>query len=505
MAVKPTIVSRRKFLTMSSAAVALAWKPLGAVARPYRWTPAAGDATMPDTATVRGLRARVRGSVIFPGDAAYDRARRIYNRRFDRHPAMIVQCADTEDVVRAVDFARRNSLITCVRSGGHDHAGYSSCDNAMVIDLAKLNAIHVDLRRRTAHVGAGVEVGQLYHALQAHALTTTSGTCPSVGVAGLTLGGGVGKLSCKYGLACDNVLSAQIVTADGRVLTASSEENPDLFWAIRGGGGNFGVVTRFEFRLFAIERVLTGEITYPISQSAEVLRRYREFVASAPDALSTSAAFFPSDDKAFTISFCYTGDLGEGERAAKPLNSLGRPLDVSVTAVPPIAALLGEGKPADTCALETGAFFPHLSDSLIGVLYEHLNSAPSAFEVGINDLHGAALKGDSAFPLRTPGFETYITAQWTRELDSQAAIDWVNQLSRDLRPFTGGVYVNRLHEEGGERAREAYGANYDRLAAIKAKYDPMNFFRMNQNIQPAIPPCPPKSSWSRDHRALGDR
>ncbi len=481
---------------MTSAALALAWKPLGAVAAPSRppGTRSAVDAPLLDTAIVRGLRGRVRGTVIFPSDPAYDRARRIYNRRFDRHPAMIVQCADTQDVVRAVDFARRNSLTTCVRSGGHDHAGYSSCDNAMVIDLAKLKAIRVDTRRRTADVGGGVEVGQLYRALHAHGLTTTSGTCPSVGVAGLTLGGGLGKLRCKYGLACDNVLSAQVVSADGRVLTASREENSDLFWAIRGGGGNFGVVTRLEFRLFVLDPVVNGEIAYPLAQRRDVLQRYREFVASAPDELSTSVAFFPSADKLFTISFSYAGDLAEGERAAKSLRSFGRPLDVSVEVVRSTAALPAEDKPDTTCALETGAFFPHLSDSLIEVVCESLNSAPSGSEVGLNDLRGAALKGDSAFPLRIPGFETYITAQWTRERDTQAAINWVNQLSRELEPFANGVYVNRLHEEGAERAREAYGVNYERLAAIKAKYDPTNFFRMNQNIPPAIPAGPPKSS-----------
>ncbi len=480
-------ITRREFLASGLAALAVApFRPraLGALSEPPS---GARTVAAVKPASLRRLARHLKGRLILPADASYDKARLLYNGRFDRHPAMIVRCSEAGDVVRAVEFAQYHTLAVAVRSGGHDNAGSSACDGGMVIDLGGMKTVQLYPKRRSARIGSGLNVSELYHSLERYGFTTASGTCPSVGVGGLTLGGGEGNLLCKYGLACDNLLSAQVVTADGRVLTASSQENSDLFWAVRGGGGNFGIASQFEFRLFAIDRVLAGGFTYPLAQCPDVLRSYREFVASAPDELTTDLIFSPArDGPNLTLEFCYTGDLAEGRRVIEPLRSFGRPLEIEIKAMAPSAAFLSDAEPRGTCILQTGGFIPQLSDPIIEVICSHLRSAPPMFQLGMNELRGAALRADGAFPLRRRGFDSWMGAVWVRPVDATAAIAWLNRIWSDLEPFTNGVYVNRLHDEGEARVRQAYGSNYARLATIKGKYDPDNFFRMNQNIKPAV-------------------
>jgi hypothetical protein len=429
----------------------------------------------------------MKGRVILPGAPGYDKARRVFNGRFDKHPAMIVRCADTSDVARAIEFARRNSLEVSVRSGGHDHAGYSAGGAGMVIDLTPMSAIKVDRSRGLASVEPGLRVGSLYHRLWRHRLTATSGTCPTVGIGGLTLGGGEGNLLCSHGLACDNVLSAQVVTADGSILAANSAQEPELFWGIRGGGGNFGVVTRIEMRAFAISRLLRGELVYASARCRDVFRFYRDFVASAENELSSGLVLHTSEEgTSLSIWFCYAGALRQGSRSVQPLLTSAEPLHVSVRSMTPPAALVEDAGPSGVCSLATGGFLPELSDGVIELIEAAIRAAPPEAEIGINDFRGAALTGDSAFPWRNRGFDAWLEADWSATHARDAAVAWLNQTWHALAPFTNGVYVNRLHEEGEDRTRAAYGHSYARLAAIKAKYDPTNFFHMNQNILPAV-------------------
>jgi len=454
---------------------------------------AAAYAASPKTALARVSPAgyarfsrRLKGQLILPHKPEYEHARKIYNGRFDEYPAAIVVCAGSSDVRRSLEFAQGAGLEVSVRSGGHDYAGYSTCNGGLVIDLGQMNQISLNRATGTATIEMGAKVGQLYHDLWRHEFTTASGTCASVGIGGLALGGGIGPLVCKYGLTCDNIVSAEVVTVDSSVIRTSANERPELFWAIRGGGGNFGIVTKVELRAFPIGRVLSGMVTYPQSRHRDVLKFYRDFLFSAPDELTTGLIIETSDGVAeLSLSLFYTGDLEDGERIVSPLLNFGAPSRSALEAMSPPRAFIAKVEPFGTPMMQTGAFFPELSDEAIDAICAAIAAAPDSTEFGIDDLRGASLTGDGSFPIRTRGLSSWIGADWGPGGNGDAATAWVNDTLQALSPFADGVYVNRLHEEGPARAREAYGANYDRLARIKAKYDPDNFFHMNQNISPA--------------------
>jgi len=457
-----------------------------------------------DDQVVSRLARDLRGELIRPGDARYDSARRVWNGMIDRRPALIVRCAAPDDVTAAVGFARENGLVVAVRGGGHNVAGNATCDDGLVIDLSPMRAVVVDPERRTARAKGGARWGDLDMAAAAHGLATTGGAVSTTGIAGLTLGGGVGWLARKHGLTCDNLRAAEVVTADGRLLTADEHEHADLFWAVRGGGGNFGVVTAFEYRLHPLTTVLGGMVLHPIERAAEALRFFRAFAASAPEALSTLFYFFVAPPVTFLppelcnrplagLAVCYAGDPAEGEEVLRPLRRFGPPLVDEIRPMPYTAMqrLIDAGSPPGLRNYWKAGFLKGLDDDAIAAIAAHLTRAtePGPF-LEVFQFNGAVNRvapDATAFAHRGASFDLTIGAKWTDPAADVRQIGWVRDCYAALEPFTtGGVYVNYLGDEGEQRVRAAYGANYDRLAAVKATYDPHNLFRLNQNITPAL-------------------
>lgn len=445
----------------------------------------------------------VRGAVIRPGDAGYEAARRVYNADIDRRPAAIVACADAADVSRGVGYARAHGLAVAIRSGGHSAPGFGTCDGGLVLDLSAMKGIRVDAKRRIARAEAGCTWGDLDRATQTQGLATPGGIISTTGLGGLTTGGGFGYLSRLHGLACDNVISAEVVTATGTLVSASATQNADLFWAIRGGGGNFGVVTAFEFRLHPVTQVYAGPILYAPEQATEVMRRYRDFMRSAPRALSAFFAFlmvppgppFPEPLWLKTvpgIMCAYFGDAAAGEAAIAPLRAFGPPL-AALTGPMPYTVLqsLFDGLlPPGLHHYWKSDFASDLSDEMIAV---HAKFGPRIPTVNsamhIYPLDGAihdVPAGDTAFAYRDVRF-VHIIAAVTPEAGRLAGYrEWVREYWSALHPYSaGGTYVNFLMEEGEERVSESYRGNHARLAEIKAQYDPGNVFCVNQNILPA--------------------
>jgi FAD/FMN-containing dehydrogenase len=439
------------------------------------------------------FEAGLRGQLLRPGDNAYDEARKVWNGMFDRRPSLIVRCAGTSDAVAAVNFARNNGLQVAVRGGGHSFPGHSVCDGGLVIDLSSMQAIRVDPAARTARAQAGAKWLHFDHETQAFGLATTGGTASDTGIAGLTLGGGLGWLSSKYGLTVDNLISADVVTADGKLLTASATDNPDLFWGLRGGGGNLGVVTSFEYQLHPVgPRILGGMALYPLAKAKEVLRFYREFTKEAPDELTTYAGFLNPPDSATMAALicCYCGPIEKGEEVVRPLKAFG-----------PVQDLLGPMSYAvqqclTDAALPTGSYYYNkagslsdLTDQAIDVFMEYVANKPSPLSaVMMQTVCGAASRIDveaTAFAHRKLPYAPVIISQWRDAADSEKNVAWARDFWKALQPFTGGgVYVNDLGQDDENRIQLAYGINYERLAAVKKKYDPDNFFRLNANIKP---------------------
>ncbi len=448
-----------------------------------------------DQAALRELQGRLGGEIVGPGDASYDESRRVWNAMVDRRPAVIVRCTRADDVVAAVSFAQRHQLLTAVRGGGHNVAGNAVCDGGLVIDLSGMKAIRVDAARRTARAEPGLTWGEFDKETQAFGLATTGGFVPSTGIAGLTLGGGLGFLMRRFGLACDNLLSAEIVTADGQLRSASATENADLFWAVRGGGGNFGVVTSFEYRLHAVgPTVLGGLLLHPLAQAKDALRFYREFTRTAPEELTTHFVSLTSPDGHPVVAFalCHCGPVEEGERVVRPLRAFGPPL-ADLVAPMPYTAVQGLGAPlfpSGRLNYWKSSFVRELSDGAMEALTAGFAAAPSPFSiVALEQLGGAVRripKDETAFGDRSSDYSVVITTAWTDPADSDKNVGWARGLWAAMRPFAAdSVYVNYL--DGDEdRIREAYGSGtYERLAVLKKKYDPSNFFRLNQNIEPA--------------------
>lgn len=435
----------------------------------------------------------VRGLVILPGDPAYESARRVWNGMIDRRPLAIVRCAQVADVVAAIQFASSEGLVVAVRGGGHNVAGNAVCDGGLVIDLGGMKQIEVDAKGRRVRAEGGVVWGELDAAAQPHGLATTGGLVPSTGIAGFTLGGGLGNLMRSYGLACDNLVSAQLVTAAGRVLSAGPGEESDLFWGLRGGGGNFGVVTSFEFELHPVGRELpTAVVGHPLARAREALRFYREFSATAPDRLTVYANLARPDPGTPRIGIraVFNGPLEEGEPVLRQLLAFGVPevSDLQPRPYVELQRLLEPMFPAGRLNYWKANFLAELGDELIEILVDGFQRAPSPHSMVVLEPMGGAVarvgKTDTAFEHRNAAYSLLILAGWEDPAGTEANVAWARELWERTRPFsTGGVYVNYLGVEGDDRVRDAYGLNHPRLAALKERYDPANFFHLNQNIR----------------------
>jgi FAD/FMN-containing dehydrogenase len=466
-------------------------------------TPTGNTATtILDETVVRDFATHLHGELIEPGNPAYDEARRVFNGMIDRRPRLIVRCANVADVISAVNFAREQGLALSVRGGGHNVAGSSMNDDGVVIDLSRMRDVRVDPVHRTARVGGGATWADLDHASHVFGLATPGGQVSSTGVGGLTLGGGIGHLSRKYGLASDNLLSVDVVLADGSFVTASANEHPDLFWAMRGAGGNFGVVTSFEFRLHPVSMVFGGPIIYPVEQVRDVLRLYRDYMAGAPDDLSVVFAFmivppappFPEQLWHKTMCgllVCYTGALEQAEAIVRPLRRFGPPaLDMmGPIPYPVLQSLFDPIAPSGLQQYWKGDFVTAISDEMIEVHARYGPRIPTPVSiVHIYPVSGAVNRvgaGETAFAHRDAQFVHIIGAAYPDPADTPKNVAWVREYWSALHPYVSGSYVNFLMEEGEERVRGSYGSNYTRLAALKQRYDPANLFRMNQNIKPS--------------------
>jgi FAD/FMN-containing dehydrogenase len=448
----------------------------------------------PGPSAIEKLRQGLRGDLIMPGDGAYDEARGVWNGAIDRRPALIAYCADTKDVILAVTFARSHNCLVAVRSGGHNVAGLSVCDDGMVIDLSRMKHIAVDPISLVAHAEAGLSLGEFDTATQAYGLATTMGVNSDTGIAGLTLGGGFGKLGRKYGLTCDNLLAADVVTADGRLLRASASDHSDLFWGLRGGGGNFGIVTAFEYALHPVgPALLVGSVLHRYDQAREAIRFYDDFARNAPDELSVDAALMtmPSGERFFSVSACYIGPPESGESVLAPLMEFGSPVQTSLGAIPYLQ-IQSKGDaifPRGRRYYWKAQFLSEISDSAIDALLEAYAGAPSVTSLLVFQQVGGAIarvpKSEAPYANRDALYDCFPIAIWDDPADDEANIQWARAMWSAVRPYaTGGVYANNLGDEGDDRVRQAYGENYARLVALKAKYDPANLFRLNQNIPP---------------------
>ena len=449
------------------------------------------------------LRSTFRGELIQPTDGAYDSARKLYNAMIDKRPKLIARCVDVADVMAAVRYGRENGMLTAIRGGGHNGAGLGTCDDGLVIDLSRMKGVRVDPTSRTARVGAGCVWGDVDHATHAFGMATPSGFISTTGVAGLTLGGGIGYLARRYGLTIDNLLSADVILGDGRFVTASAQENSDLFWALRGGGGNFGVVTSFEFRLHPVNTVQFGPTFWPLEQAADVLKFYRQFILTAPEEVNGFFAFlvipptpmFPEHlhmKMVCGIIWCGTGTAELTEKATKPMRSVGTPLLDAIGPAPfPVAQSTFDGLfVAGLLWYWRADNFKELSDAAIAKHVEHGSKLPTMLStMHLYPVNGAAQrvgKNDTAYSFREAVFAEVIVGVDPDPANAGKITDWCKNYYDALHPYSaGGAYVNFMMDEGQDRVQAAFRDNYCRLAAIKKKYDPTNFFRVNQNIRPA--------------------
>ena len=449
------------------------------------------------------LKNSFRGELIQPSDAAYDSARQVYNGMIDKRPQLIARCVDVADVMAAIQFGRDNQMLTAIRGGGHNGAGLGTCDDGLVIDLSRMKGIRVDPAAHTVRVEAGCVWGDVDHATHAFGMAAPCGFISTTGVAGLTLGGGIGYLTRQYGLTIDNLLSVDMVLADGSFVTASSDKNSDLFWAVRGGGGNFGVVTSFEFRLHPVSMVNFGPTFWPLEQAADVLRAYRRFITDAPEYVNGFFAFlvvppapmFPEHlhlKKVCGIVWCCTGSAEQTEAATKPMRTVGQPLLDHVGPVPfPVVQSIFDGLFVTGLQWYWRADnFTELTDEAIARHVEHGSKLPSMLStMHLYPLNGAAQrvgKTDTAYSFREALFAEVIVGVDPDPANAEKITTWCKEYWDALHPFSaGGAYVNFMMDEGQERIQAAFRDNYSRLAAVKKKYDPANFFRVNQNIRPA--------------------
>ena len=454
-----------------------------------------GSRTNVNDADIASLRSNVRGELVVAGDARYDEARRVWNGNVDRRPGLIVRCTGAADVQQAVNFARSLGLLVSIRGGVHSAPGYGTNEGGLVIDLSPMKGIRVDPDARTVSAQGGVLWRELDHETQAYGLATTGGTVSNTGITGLTLGGGLGWLMGKHGLTVDNLISADLVTADGEFRKASAKDNPDLFWALRGGGGNFGVVTSFEYRLHPVTQVLGGMVIYPLDQARDVLRFYRDFCGTLPDEAEAYAALLtaPQGMPVAALILGYNGPIAEGEKVLAPARRFGKPVADVVAPMPYAARQRMLDEPNATHGLQRywrSAFTEQISDGLIDVMVDGASSFSSPLSALLFfHMHGAATRVSplaTAFAPRRTQWDFDAIGQWADAGQSGAHTGWVRALWTKLEPhLKGSAYVNHLAaDDRPEKVRASYGDNYARLRALKATYDPKNLFRVNANIAP---------------------
>jgi hypothetical protein len=449
------------------------------------------------------LRAKVRGEVIGPDDAEYDESRKVYNGMIDKRPAAVVRCTDSADAATAIVTARDEGLDLSVRGGGHSAPGFGTNDDGIVVDLGPLQDVVVDKDAKTARAGGGCTWKVFNEATHADGLATTGGIIGSTGIAGLTLGGGIGYLARNFGLSCDNLISAEVVTADGEVVLASEAEHDDLFWALRGGGGNFGAVTTFEYRMHPVADIYGGPIAYPVERAEDVLRFYREFIAEAPEEfggfvgfhLAPPLPFLPEEWHLKNVCLavlCWAGPIEEGEKRVQPFFDVVEPVGahVGVMPYPALNTAFDELLPKGLQNYWKSSFERELSDGAIAVHAEYGAKVPSLqTAVHLYPIDGAVQRvgaDETAFPHREGGFSPVIAGMWESPADNAKNIEWVRDYFSALAPYSADRgYVNFMDSDDQGRTQVNYGGNYDRLAAVKARYDPGNVFHLNQNIKPA--------------------
>ncbi len=451
------------------------------------------DLTLPGS-TVEALAASLRGDILLQGHAGYDARRRVWNGMFDRKPALIACCTGAADVRRAVDFAREHRLLTAVRAGGHSLSGKSTCDGGLVIDLQQMQGVRVDPTARRADLEAGSLLGLLDHECATHGLATTAGTFSDTGAAGLTLSGGFGRLGRRFGLACDNVASFDIVTADGRFQRASDDENPDLFWGLRGGGGNFGVVTSIEYRLHAMNPIILGGfVGWPWERAREAARFYRDIAMDAPETVNLLPQWFwDGGTPYFGVGTCWSADHAEGEEWLKPLRAFGKPAMDGVRLMPYVALQSSADAyaPHGIRSYAKNGFLGSLTDDGIDLIMDVFTRSAGLFDIFCDHCGGAYSRvapDATAFPRRDMAFVLAIWSGWPTSDGIDEKVEKMRAAWRELEPLTQGLYTNYAGTDTSTaRYRENFGANLERLVALKAKYDPMNQFRLNANVPPAI-------------------
>jgi len=452
---------------------------------------------MSTTIDTSGLAAEFAGQLLQPADARYEEARRVHNGLIDRHPALIACCTGTADVADAVKLARALSLEVAVRGGGHNVAGRATIDGGLMIDLSPMKGILVDARNKTARAQGGVLWKEFNRETQLYGLATTGGVVGTTGIAGLTLGGGLGWLMPKYGLALDNLRSAEMVLADGTVTRASADENPDLFWAVRGGGGNFGIAASFDFNLHRVGPIITGGlVAHPLARGVEALKFFRDRCEMAPDEMMMVAGLLTAPDgsgaKIVAIAAAHCGSQADGAAAVRPIKAFGPPVMDMMGPIPYCAqnALLDAAFPKGALSYWKAQFLTELSDDAIGVVVERFAACPSPMsQMVVEHFHGAASRigiADTACALRVNGFNVAIISQWNDPTTTAEHVEWCRGTHTALKPFFAPMrYVNYLEDDAGtDPTADVYGPNYARLRQVKTKYDPGNFFHMNVNIKP---------------------
>ncbi len=454
-----------------------------------------GAASRLTDAAVDRLTASVTGAVLRRGDAGYDESRRVFNAMIDRHPPVVLRAADAADVVAAVRFAREHDLLVSVKGGGHSVSGHAVHDDALMLDMGDMHTTQVDPDRRLATVGPGALLADVDAATSAYGLATPTGVVSVTGIAGLTLGGGLGWLSGTHGLACDNLVGAEVVTADGDLVRTDEEQHPDLFWALRGGSGNFGVVTSFSFRLHPVDDVFAGGITYTPDTGPDALCRFDEIARSAPDGVSLLGSVWRDEPgrARLSVGVCVLETSSDAGATVEALRRLA-PVEADELATVAYRDLQrsgDDGAPPGRQHYWKSGWLPAVSSETAETIFAHVARMPSQDSgVGLQQLHGAASRVSptaTAFPNRRECYDLQIVSQWPDPADTDRNIEWTRALFDALRPALDDVYVNNLGNEGQDRTRAAYGPNYDRLTEVKRRYDPSNFFRLTHNIEPANP------------------
>ena len=495
------MLKRRQFMRTAFAALPVAALPLSklfaatdtAAIADVEAVTSAGKQIILTGADVKDFAARLRGELLLRNSAGYDGARRAWNGAFDRHPALIARCSGPADVMEAVKFAAANQLLLSVRGGGHSLSGQSVCEKGLMIDLAQMNGARVDPGKRIATVEGGALLGALDREALAHGLATTAGTVSHTGVGGLTLGGGFGRLGRRFGLACDNLRAIDVVTPDGKFVTASNQQNKELFWGLRGGGGNFGVATSFDFQLHPVDPImLGGELVYSFADAPAVLKFFFDFAAEAPDELNLDVSIvrLPNDMRLLSIELTYSGDVAKGAAVIAPLRQIRKPISDSVMPAPYVR--LQAAHDADTAHgrkfyIKNGFVrqtTPALLDAMLATIADA--NLPVVQAVVLPQLGGAIARvkpGATAFAQRAATFNMFVISIWDDPAHSESVGNWTRSAWPKLQPHTHGIYVNEYNDDSA-RLRETYGPNFDRLVALKTRLDPENLFRMNANVAP---------------------